>query len=91
VNRRALDLADALRGQLGPLPGALSLSIREMRPWTFVRIGMASDDALRALAVDLELDQARTERRGRIWWRQVSSRSDGLLVIGAGPYREGEP
>jgi len=92
MNQRALDLAVLMHGQLAAIgPEARSLSVNVIRPWTFIRIGVTTDDALRALAVDFELEQARTERRGRIWWRRASSQAGRLIVVAAGPYYEGEP
>ncbi len=92
VNQRAIDLSVVMRGQLAWVgPGTCSLSASELASWLFIRIGMTDDDALRALAVDMGLTQARTTRRGRIWWREVESRADGLVVVAAGPHQTGEP
>jgi hypothetical protein len=92
VNQRALDLAVLLRGVLASLgPCACSVSITVVSSWTLIRASVSNDNALRALAEDLGLDQARTERRGRLWWRQASSQGDGMVVVAAGPYQEVDP
>jgi hypothetical protein len=73
VNQRALALAESLRGQLAALgPGACSVSADASLSWLFVRIGAATDEVLRRVADDLGLAQARTARRGRVWWRRRS-------------------
>lgn len=87
MNQRAIDLGVIWRSQLaaiGPAARALDVSLF-LQSWAVCRIEMATDAALRALAVDFGLEQARTERRGRLWWRAVSSRADGLIVVGVGP------
>jgi hypothetical protein len=92
MNQRALALAEGLRHQLAALgPGVRSVSVHEFLSWTLIQVGVATDDALRALAADLGLAQARTAQRGRIWWREASSKGDGLLVVAAGPHHEGTP
>ena len=92
MKQKAVDLWTVLCGQLGSLgPGARSVSLHSFLTWDVVRVGVANDEQLRDVADDLGLVQARTERRGRIWWREVTSRADGLIVIAAGPYRPGEP
>jgi hypothetical protein len=83
VNRRALDLADALGGQLGALgPGVRSLSVDGCSTWQIIRIGAASNDALRRLAEDPELDQGRTGR-----WRRMLPRAGGAIVLSASVHR----
>lgn len=68
MNRRALDVADTLRGQLAKLePGVRSVSADESLSWLFVRIGAANDEILRRVADDLSLKQARTVRKSRVW------------------------
>lgn len=75
MNQRGIALGVVLGAQLAALgPGARALSVRALLPWLFIRIVVDSDDALRDLAEDLGLDQARTERRGRVWFRQASSK-----------------
>jgi hypothetical protein len=93
VNQRAIDLGVIWRSQVAAIgPEALSLNVSLLvQAWTLVRIGMGSDAALRALAEDYGLDQARTERRGRLWWRAASARADGLIVVAAGPHHQGPP
>lgn len=91
MNQRCLDLSTLLLGQLAWLgPDARSLSVHVLAPWTFVRMGLATDAGLRTLAVDFGLDLARTERHGRVWYRRAHSRQDGLIVIAAGPYHSGD-
>lgn len=41
-------------------------------------------------AEEFGLEQAKIERRGKLWWRSVASRQGGLWMVAAGPYREGE-
>jgi hypothetical protein len=92
VNQRCSDLAVLLGGQRAALgPGTLSLSINALLTWDLIRIGMATDEQLRVLAEDLGLDQARTERRGKVWWRTATARADGLVVVAAGPHHAGAP
>ena len=92
MNQRCLDLAILLGGQRAALgPGTRSLGINALLAWDLIRIGMATDEQLRVLAEDLTLTQAATERRGRIWWRTATARNEGLVVVAAGPYHEGEP
>ncbi|HWO22349.1 MAG TPA: hypothetical protein VNO30_26505 [Kofleriaceae bacterium] len=92
MNQRCLDLAILLGGQRAALgPGARSLGINSFLTWDLIRIGMASDEQLRVLAEDLELTQAATERRGRIWWRTAEARKEGLVIVAAGPHHEGKP
>ena len=89
MNRRALDLAAALRGRLASLgPGARSVGVESISGWTIVKVSVIDDAALEAVADDLGLDLARTLRRGRTWYRQVSAVEDGLIVIAAGPHHE---
>jgi hypothetical protein len=90
VKQRALDLAVLLGGHLASLgPSARGLSINLLTSWTMIRIAVDDDIALRALAEDFGLDPARTERRGRAWFRQASARADGLIIIAAGPVHSG--
>jgi hypothetical protein len=93
VNQRAIDLGVIWRSQVAAVdPEALSLNVSLLlQAWTLVRIGMGSDAALRVLAEDHGLDQARTERRSRVWFRQAEARANGLIVIAAGPSHEGAP
>jgi len=92
VNQRCRDLAILLDGQRAALgPGTRSISINALLSWDLIRIGMATDEQLRVLAEDLELTQAATERRGRTWWRTATARSEGLVVVAAGPYHTGSP
>jgi hypothetical protein len=87
VKTRALDLAVVQRAQLAALgPAARALSVSAAGAGTLIRIATITDDALRDLAENLGLGQVRTERCGRIWWRQVSAMEDGVLVVAAGPY-----
>jgi len=91
VKQRALDLAVLLGGQRAALgPGARSLGINAFLTWDLIRIGVATDEQLRALAEDFGLDQAATESRGRIWWHTAAARKEGLVVVAAGPYHEGK-
>jgi hypothetical protein len=78
---RALDLAAGLHSQLVTL-GARSLSVREVAAWTLVKIGAVGDDALRAIALGLGLEQARLGGWAR--WRQVEQMASGLVVVTAG-------
>lgn len=87
MNQRALELAAALRDHLAALgPGVRSVSADESLSWLFVRIGTATDDILRRVADDLGLAQARTARKGRVWWREAVSKADGVVVVAAGPH-----
>ena len=91
MNQRALALAESLRGQLADLgPGVRSVSADESLSWLFVRIGAATDEILRRVADDLGLSQARTARKGRVWWREAVSRADGVVVVAAGPHHGAE-
>ena len=91
MKQRALDLGVLLEGQLASLgPEAMALSVR--RPgsdWLWIRVEVATDTALRDLADELGLDPARTERRGKAWFRQAQAREGGLTVIVAGPVHQG--
>lgn len=92
MNQRARDLAVVLRGVLTNVsPGVRSLSVSETLSWVMVRIGLATDEHLRVVAEEYGLVQARTERRGKLWWRSVASRKEGLWMVAAGPYHQGEP
>ena len=83
MNRRALDLAQALGGQLAELgPGVCSLSVAELASWHLVRVGAASSDALLRLADDLGLDQGRTGR-----WRRMLPGPAGAIVLSANVHR----
>ena len=87
MNQRALALAESLRGQRAALgPGVRSVSADESLSWLFVRIGAVTDEILRRVADDLGLSQARTARKGRVWWREAVSRADGVVVVAAGPH-----
>ena len=92
MNQRARDLVVVMSAQLAWLgPGVRSMSVTEMSSWLTIRVGVANDERLREVAEDLGLEQATTQRRGRTWWRQAESRGDGVVMIAAGPYHEGEP
>jgi len=80
------------RGQLTWIwPGVRSLSVSELLSWLTIRIGVTTDERLREVAEDLGLEQATTQRRGRVWWRQAESRGDGVVMIAAGPAHDGQP
>lgn len=86
MNQRARDLALVLRGQLAALgPGVRSIGVQEIAAWSLVKIGAADADTLRLLAVDLELNQARTDARG-VWWRRALPMQGGI-VVSAGLHR----
>jgi hypothetical protein len=91
VNQRALDLSVMARGQLAWVgPGVQTLTMSELMHWLTVRMVVSSDARLREIAEDFGLIQASTERRGKVWFRQMLSRGDGVTVIAAGPeHREG--
>jgi hypothetical protein len=92
VRQRAHDLDLVLEGARASLgAGTRSLSVTAMQTWRLIRIGVATDDQLFALADDLGLDPARTVRRGRIWFRQAEAKENWLVVIAAGPDHEGVP
>ena len=92
MNQRALDLAVMARGQLTWLgPGVHSLTVSELLSWLVIRITVVSDERLREIAEDFNLTQASTERRGKVWFGQVASKGDGVVVIAAGPTHQGEP
>ena len=59
--------------------------------WLVIRITVVSDERLREIAEDFNLTQASTERRGKVWFGQVASKGDGVVVIAAGPTHQGEP
>jgi len=88
VNRRAHDLGVFMEGALRSVgSGALGLGVYELLASRLVvRIAAPTDDALAAVAVDYELEGLGTESRGRLWWRQASSREGNLLVVAVGPY-----
>jgi hypothetical protein len=89
MNRRASDFANSVRDWLaGWGPGVRSVTVQRCAAWTVIKIGVISDDVLRLLAAELGLDQARTEQRGRVWWRTMYSTAEGVVVIAAGPARE---
>lgn len=91
MNQRAFALAESLRGQLADLgPGVRSVSADESLSWLFVRIGAATDEILRRVADDLGLSQARTVRKGRVWWRKAVSQAAGVVVVAAGPHHSAE-
>jgi hypothetical protein len=80
---RALDLAEALGGQLAELgPGVCELSVLTLATWHMVRVGAASSDALFRIAEDLELDLGRSGR-----WRRMLPGSNGAIVVTAGLHR----
>jgi len=86
VNQRARDFAVLMAGQYAFLgPGIRMLTVSELMRWMTIRIAVTSDARLREVADDLGLVQATSERRGRVWWRQVMSRGDGVVMIAAGP------
>ena len=82
MNQRAHDLAVVVRGVLRSLgPGARSLSIDETLTWVIIRLGLATDEHLRVIAEDFGLEQAKIERRGRLWWRSVATRQGGIWMV----------
>ena len=87
MNRRAREFAQSLRSWLGAFGGAgvASVSVKQHGAWTTVRFGMVSDDAARLIAADLGLGQARTEQRGRVWWREYFAVDGETVIISAGP------
>lgn len=94
MSPRAIHLADVLCGQLAEFgPGVCSLSVSELASWYQVRVGVrggaASNDNLFRLADDLGLDPGRTG--SRVWWRQMSLRPNGAIVMSASVHRGGTP
>lgn len=90
MSPRAIRLADILGDQLAELgPGVRTLSVAACSTWQLIKIGAASNDVLRRLAEDLQLDQARTGPG--IWWRQMVPRPSGAIVVSASVHRGGAP
>lgn len=91
MKQKALDLGVVQASQLASLgPGAKSMSVQAVASATLIRIAVTSDSALRDVAEDLGLDQARTVRQGKVWFRQAGAREGGLFIVAAGPVHQGE-
>jgi hypothetical protein len=80
---RAPDLVVVLRGR----PVACSITVRVCGTWTLVRLAVATDADLWALAEKLRLEPARTVQRGHAWWRHAALTRSGVLVVMAGRHR----
>ena len=91
MNARAHDLTVLLRGILGTLPGARSISVHASARWVFVLITTTSDEAVGALGEALGL--ACDVRIGKRWWwrRAMAEGEQGLLrIVVAGPAHKGQ-
>ena len=89
MNAKAVAFTSAMEGWIASLgPGVRSVTVTRHATWTLVKITVMTDGCSRALAVDLDLDQAATEQRGRVWWRTMSSTKNGVLVVAAGPHHD---
>ena len=93
MKERARDLGVIMRGVLGSVgPGACGVGVYAPLPTrTVIRITAATDDAFAAIAADYEFEVLITEARGRLWWRQASSREGELSVVVVGPYHHPGP
>jgi hypothetical protein len=93
MNLRADDLMVTLRGLLGMLPGATSLSVHGAETWALVLILTSSDEAVIALNEDLELGEVKIRNGEGRWWRRAcSTRDQGRFrVVVVGPHHEGPP
>lgn len=90
MNQRGRDLSTVMGGQLAWVgPGVRLLSVSELAEWMTIRMEAIDDTRLMEIADDFDLRQATLERRGRAWFRQVTSREGRLIMIAAGPRHTG--
>lgn len=87
MNRRAVVFADAMRTWLDTFgPGLVrSVSVQRVGAWVVTKLGATSDETARILAADLGLSQARTQQRGRSWWREYVDTAEGVMILVVGP------
>ena len=87
MNKRARDFGAAMSKWLDSFePGTVrSASGQRCGDWVIVKLGATNDETARLLAADFGLTQARTPQKGRVWWREYLSTSDGVVVIVVGP------
>jgi hypothetical protein len=89
MNERGRDLMAEVRGFLGRLPGATSMSVTASERWVLLLVRVASDEELVALSeaygltCDVGIDT-------RAWWRRATGEAEqGLLqIVVAGPPHE---
>jgi hypothetical protein len=92
MNTRALDLVVLMLGVLGAIgPSALGASVHRFLTWDLVEILMATDDDLRALAEDRELDERTIVEADEVWWRQAAGRHGRARIVARGPNKHGPP
>lgn len=92
MNQRALDLGVELHARLASLgPGARGMSIYPFLSVTLVTIIAATDDVLRNIVTDLDLNAPHPETT-KEWWQWLSrSEKAGLRVVVTGPRHPGPP
>ena len=92
MNVRALDLGVELQARLASLgPGARGMSIYPFLTFTLVTIIAATDDVLRNIVADLDLNAPLPET-AKGWWQWLSrSEQAGLRVVVTGPRHPGPP
>ena len=90
MNQRGRDLSVVMGGQLAWVgPGVRLLSVSELMQWMTIRMEVIDDARLLEIADDFDLRQATLERRGRAWFRQVTSKEGKVIMIAAGPRHTG--
>jgi uncharacterized protein involved in copper resistance len=92
MNERGRDFIAELRGYLGRLPGATSMSVTGSERWALVLVRAASDEAVDALSEAFELTNDIGIDTSK-WWRRATGEAEqGLLqMVVAGPPHEGTP
>jgi hypothetical protein len=93
LNTRADDLEVALRGILGMLPGADSISIHIFRAWAYILITASTEAAVRTLGHDLDLGAPEIRAAQRTWWLRAMSelRRGTLRIEVVGPHHQWPP
>ena len=88
---RARDLLAALAGVLGMIPGGIAIALHNFAPRPLIRILLATDQALDALAVNRALGERVIMGAEGAWWREARGTWPSLRIVARGPGHEGAP
>ena len=96
MNALADDIVTSLRRALSRLPGATTISLHEMKDWTYILVLAPTDTSVDSVSAELGIGppKARTgkaDNGGRRWWRCATSGRANLQIDVIGPAHAGDP